>query len=139
MLVNLFLIYSLLAVINGFLFRKTGAYFFSLVALILTACIFSYWRYGVNGVLSSVSLALIYISCVPAIVEKSPTLELLQEVLDPNYKNSFNTSEINELLDKLVASGLIEKSNNQLGLTLSGKIFLLPFFLIKSVSEIEHI
>lgn len=84
------------------------------------------------------SMTMVYLASVPAILAKSPTLEILASFLVFENKNAKGPSSFNseDLIEGLKRSGLVTNDKNKCGklqLTLVGRAFYAPFKLAETI------
>ena len=134
---------------NSLNYRKTKKFILNFCILILTwtFILFSISYFITFDVKSSfiyfISLCTCYIASIPAILAKSPTLEILQHffIFKKNEVSVHNTFNKDFFLDNLVNSGFItkSKSNNKILLSKKGLLFLLPFIIANKLFKIRDI
>ena len=145
-LINILLFFFIVAIINGYFCKKKYNVLFSLLILLSILNIFVYYNYENHLLLISVGLSLIYISCIPAIIEKSPTLEIINIIINEksNFEDKLNILNklniINKFSNNLIKNKFIKlTSSNQFKLTLIAEIFIFPFLFFQRIANIKNI
>lgn len=135
--------------LNSLSYRKTKKFILNFCILFLawTLILFSIRYFIIFDVKSSfiyfTSLCVCYIASIPAILAKSPTLEILQHffILKKNKVSVNNTFNKDFFLHNLISSGFIKKnkSNNKILLSKKGLMFLLPFIVANKLFKIKDV
>ena len=127
------------------MYRYFKVSYFTLVAitiLITTVIVifpFTFEFSKTKVVIYYLSIMAMYVASIPAILAKSPTLEILEvNFLRKKLRNSeLATLPTNEFIQQLTSSGFVKRKpegDKVYELTKLGKIFLTPFIIIKKIT-----